>query len=104
MNDTIAALATPHGESALSLIRVSGPESGRLAEILLGRPAPPRQAIHGDYIDRTGRLLDDVVYTFFKGPASYSGEDSLEISCHGSPFVVERVVEDLMDRGFRGAE
>lgn len=104
MNDTIAALATPHGESALSLIRISGPESGRLAGIFLGHPALPRQAIHGDYHDRTGRLLDDVVYTFFKGPASYSGEDSLEISCHGSPFVVERVLEDLMDRGCRGAE
>jgi len=104
MNDTIVALATPHGESALSLIRVSGPDSSRLATALSGRAIPPRQAIHGDYHDRSGRLLDDVVYTFYRGPGSYSGEDALELSCHGSPFISERILEDLMARGCRGAE
>lgn len=104
MTDTIAALATPRGESALALVRVSGPEAAALAEVLVGSPTLPRQAIHGDYLDRDGRLLDDVVYTFFQGPASFTGEDALEISCHGSPFIVERMLEDLMDRGCRSAD
>lgn len=104
MTDTIAALATPRGESALALVRVSGPEAFALAETLIGSPTPPRQAVHADYLNRQGTLLDDVVYTFFRGPASFTGEDALEISCHGSPFIVERMLEDLMDRGCRSAE
>lgn len=104
MTDTIASLATARGESALALIRISGPDTLVLAESLLGRAPPPRRVIHGDYLDETGRLLDDVIFVFFRGPASFSGEDSLEISCHGSPFIVERILEDLMARGCRAAE
>jgi tRNA modification GTPase len=102
--DTIAALATPVGTSALALVRASGPRcAGMVAEIFGGSPLP-RQAVHGDYRNQAGALVDDVVYTFFAGPNSYTGEDLLEISAHGNPFIAQRLLEDLGARGCRSAE
>lgn len=102
--DTIAALATPAGTAAIAVVRISGPDTIRLATEI-GRAAPlPRVARHGDYRDRAGAVLDDVVTTFFQGPRSYTGEDSLEISCHGNPFIVQQILEDLFQRGCRPAE
>ena len=100
-HDTITALATPLGTSAVALVRVSGPESPALARALFGRDLADRRARHGDYVDVEGRLVDDVVAVFFKGPRSYSGEDSLELTCHGNPYVAQRVLEDLVVRGCR---
>ena len=101
--ETIAALATPVGTAAIALLRVSGDESARLARDIFGKTPPPRGARHGDYCDRNGTLVDDVVFTFFRGPGSYTGEDSLEISCHGNPFIAHRILEDLLSRGCRAA-
>lgn len=104
LTDTIAALATPVGASALALVRASGPRcTGLVAEIFGGAPLP-RQAVHGDYRNRTGSLVDDVVYTFFAGPNSYTGEDLLEISAHGNPLIAQMLLEDLCARGCRPAE
>ncbi|MDO8543151.1 MAG: tRNA uridine-5-carboxymethylaminomethyl(34) synthesis GTPase MnmE [Opitutaceae bacterium] len=100
-DDTIAALATAAGTSAIALIRVSGPDTQRLAAALLRRVPPVREAVHGDYRSARGLLLDDVLFTFFRGPRSYSGEDTLEISCHGNPFIAQAVLEDLFTRGCR---
>jgi tRNA modification GTPase len=102
--DTIAALATPVGTSAIALVRVSGPDSARLVTDIFGEAPAPRLARHADYRDRQGLVLDDVLFTFFVGPASYTGEDSLEISCHGNPYIAQRLVEDLLSRGCRSAE
>jgi tRNA modification GTPase len=102
--DTIAALATPVGTSALAVVRASGPVCGPLVETILGRPPSPRLAVHTDYRDLAGRLIDDVVVTFFQGPNSYTGEDALEVSCHGNPFVAQTLLEDLWRRGCRPAE
>jgi tRNA modification GTPase len=102
--DTIAALATPVGTSAIALVRVSGPDSARLVTDIFGETPAPRLARHADYRDRQGLVLDDVLFTFFAGPASYTGEDSLEISCHGNPYIAQRLVEDLLSRGCRSAE
>jgi tRNA modification GTPase len=102
--DTIAALGTPAGTAALALLRVSGPDTGRIATELAGSPPRPRQARHADYRDRGGRLVDDVVLIFFAGPHSYTGEDTLEISCHGNPFIAQKILEDLLARGCRAAE
>jgi tRNA modification GTPase len=102
--DTIAALATPVGTAAIALVRVSGVDAGRLAQEIFGVVPLPRRVRHGDYRDRAGVLLDDVVWVFFAGPASYTGEDSLEISCHGNPYVAQRLLEDLLARGCRSAE
>ena len=102
--DTIAALATPHGESAIALVRVSGGECRRLAGDICGGAPLPRVARPADYRDRAGALVDDVLATFYAGPASYTGEDSLEIACHGNPYIAQRVLEDLFARGCRAAE
>lgn len=103
-HDTIAALATPAGTSALAVIRVSGVDTPALATALLGRPPAPRVAVHADYRAGGGEVLDDVLMTFFPAPRSYSGDDTLEISTHGNPFIVQRVLEDLFARGCRPAE
>ena len=102
--DTIAALGTPVGTAALAVLRVSGPDTSQLATELAGRAPPPRVATHVAYRDRHGALLDDVLLTFFAGPRSYTGEDSLEVSCHGNPFIAQKILEDLFARGCRPAE
>ena len=102
--DTIVALATPSGEAAVALVRVSGGECARLVREIFGRVPPPRTARHADYRDRAGVVVDDVLFTHFVGPGSYTGEDVLEIGCHGSPYIAERVLEDLVARGARLAE
>lgn len=104
LRDTIVAPATPAGSSALAVVRISGPDTEALARALLGRSPAPRRAVHVDYRSRDGRLLDDVLLTFFAGPASYTGEDALEIATHGNPFIVQKVLEDLLARGCRTAE
>lgn len=101
---TVAALATPVGTAAIALVRVSGPDTEHLARGILGRTPPPRVARHADYRDRHGLLLDDVVVTYFAGPRSYTGEDSLEVSCHGNPFIAQKILEDLFARGCLPAE
>jgi tRNA modification GTPase len=101
--DTIAALATPAGTAALAIIRISGPDTNRLARGLFGPPPPPRAAAHRDYVDLGGSFVDDVVATRFEGPNSYTGEDTLEISCHGSPFIAAKILADLLARGCRPA-
>jgi tRNA modification GTPase len=102
--ETIAAPATPAGTAALALVRASGPQAAALAREIFGRPPPARQAQHGDYRDRAGRLVDDVVWLFFPGPRSFTGEDTLEITCHGNPFIAQKILEDLHDRGCRPAQ
>lgn len=102
--DTIAALATPAGTAALAIVRVSGPDTSRIARELTGGVPPPRLVRHVDYRDRADRLVDDVLLTFFAGPRSYTGEDLLEVSCHGNPFIAQKILEDLFARGCRPAE
>jgi len=102
--DTIAALGTPGGTGALAIVRVSGPEAGALAGAIFGETPLPRVVNHGDYRDKAGALVDDVLFTVFAGPNSYTGEDALEISCHGNPFIVQKMLEDLFARGCRPAE
>jgi tRNA modification GTPase len=103
--DTIAALATPVGTSAIAVVRASGPDCAKLAAAIFGStPLPARVARHVDYRDLQGRLVDDVLVTFFQGPHSYTGEDSLEISSHGNPFIAQLIVVDLLKRGCRSAE
>lgn len=104
-DETIVALATPVGNAALAVVRVSGP----LAAVLAGggplgeRRLSPRRVEHRDYHALGGRLLDDVVAVHFPAPRSYTGEDVLEISTHGNPYLVQRVIDDLCGRGCRPA-
>jgi len=103
--DTIVAPATPTGESAIGVIRVSGPLARETACALRnGRPPLPWRAWFGEYRAVDGSRIDEAVFTFFAAPKSYTGEDVLEISSHGNPFIIKRIVEDLCRRGCRMAE
>ena len=103
-SDTIAALATPAGTAALALVRASGPQTGELTGKIFGGTLLPRAARHAEYFDVRGVLIDDVLFTYFAGPHSFTGEDTLEISCHGNPFIAQKILEDLLARGCRQAE
>src|SRR5882724_8570391 len=92
--DTIAALATPAGTSAIAVVRASGPQVADLVRAIFGASPPPRLAQHADYRDRGGALVDDVLFTYFAGPNSFTGEDTVEISCHGNPFITQKILED----------
>lgn len=97
---TIAAFATPSGTSALAVLRVSGTLAQEIAAHAFGGKNPrPRRANFGKYILQSGQPADECVWTFFEGPASYTGEDMLEISCHGNPFISKRILADLFKRG-----
>ncbi len=102
-NDTIAAPSTPYGESAIAVVRASGPLVPGLLKRIFGRTPPPRRATHAEYRDRNGERVDDVVFCYFRKPASYTGEDVVEISTHGNPLIVQKITEDLLERGCRPA-
>ncbi len=104
-DETIVALATPVGNAALAVVRVSGPLAAVLAAAgpLGERRLSPRRVEHRDYRALDGRLIDDVVAVHFPAPRSYTGEDVLEISTHGNPYLVQRVIDDLCARGCRPA-
>src|SRR5882757_11331179 len=102
--DIIAALATPTGTSAIAVLRISGEGCAALAHKIFGRTPPPRTAVHSDYRDRAGALVDDVLFTYFAAPNSFTGEETLEISSHGNPFIAQKILEDLFARGCRPAE
>ena len=104
-SDTIVAPATPHGTSALAIVRVSGPDVPSLTTASLGgAPLTPRLAVHRQYRAVDGRCLDDVVATWFEKPKSFTGDHLLEISTHGNPLIVQQVMADLLVRGCRMAE
>ena len=88
--DTIVALSTPAGESAIAVIRLSGPACAELSAQILGREQalPPRYAHFGTYKDVVGSIIDDCVFTYFELGKSFTGEAMLEIAPHGNPLIV----------------
>ena len=104
-NDTIAALATAPGTGALAVIRVSGPDALRVVQGCIGgRALQPRLATLVRVRDARGCVVDECVATWFAGPASFTGEDTVELSCHGGMLVTRRVLERLLECGARPAE
>ena len=103
--DTIVAPSTPTGRSATGVIRLSGPQAREIASKLLrGRQLRPRSATVDALVDAEGALVDQVVATLFPAPGSYTGEDVIEVSCHGSPPVLRFAVERAVEMGARLAE
>ena len=104
--DTIVALATPVGESALAVIRISGPQCPMLIKLLIGndKALKPRQAKLIKYISINGIHLDDCVVTYYENERSFTGNPTLEITPHGNPLIVQNILEDLYVRGCRAAE
>jgi tRNA modification GTPase len=105
LSDPIAALATPPGRSALALIRVSGTGAFAVAaEVVAGfRADRPRVAQLATFRDAAGETIDRGLYTVFPGPASYTGEDLVELSCHGGLLAPTRVLSALHQAGARPA-
>jgi tRNA modification GTPase len=104
--DTIVAPATPSGRSALALVRISGPETLRVLRALAPRLAASPQPRHPYLVfleDGPGQPIDEGLVTFYAGPASPTGEDVGEISVHGSPAVVERLLRAAIRAGARVA-
>ncbi|MDR0590532.1 MAG: tRNA uridine-5-carboxymethylaminomethyl(34) synthesis GTPase MnmE [Puniceicoccales bacterium] len=105
MSDTIVALATPFGVSAIAKIRLSGPLVPALMERHLGRGNSAAPCVFlAHYRSIIGSIIDQVVALFFPGGRAYTGEDSLEIDCHGNPLIIRSIIEDLRISGCRGAE
>lgn len=104
--DTIVALATPPGIGAIGVIRLSGPKVfDLLPRVWKGIPLSdqPGHTAHFGKIIENGRPLDEVLLTIFRNPRSYTGEDLAEISCHGSPFILDQVMQALVRAGARPA-
>jgi tRNA modification GTPase len=103
--DTIVAQATPCGESAIGLIRVSGNLAHKIAMIACDKNViEPRMATLAEYKNQKEELIDQVLITYFEAGKSYTGEESIEISCHGNPLIEELICKDLLKRGCRMAE
>lgn len=99
LSTTIAALATPPGSGALAILRLSGPQALRYLQDLSGHQTwPPQQAKHV-ILSWKEHVLDDVVATYWAAPRSYTGEDVVEISCHGNPYIAEMILEALLELG-----
>lgn len=105
-NDTICALATPVG-GAIAVVRVSGSQSypvlGRLLRQDLSACAPATLR-HASLYSPEGEEIDDVVVAFYRAPHSYTGEDAIEVSCHGSAYIVHQILDALTKTGCRQAE
>src|SRR5256886_2018061 len=106
--DTIAAISTPAGEGAIALVRISGADSIGVADKICRAKAKPSEfASHvqhfGEIVDETERLIDQVMMSIHRAPASYTGEDLVEISCHGGMLVRARVLEACLRAGARAA-
>lgn len=109
--DTIAAIATAPGEGAISIVRLSGPETFSLANRLFRGPSPAPSSrsagtfVHGQIIAPDSQeSLDDVLLLIFRAPHSYTGEDAVEIQCHGGSQAARRILEALLAAGARQAD
>ncbi len=106
-DDTIVALATPHGIGAIGVIRLSGSKSIEIINQLFPSKDLYQQkshTIHVGFLKDSEKILDEVVVSLFKNPKSYTGEDVIEISCHGSPFIQEQVINTIVKYGARLAK
>lgn len=108
LEDTIVALATPPGIGAIGVVRLSGPEAiSIVASVFTGKNLldQPSHTVHfGGIALPDGRLLDEVLATLFVAPRSYTGENVVEVSCHGSPYIIQQLIQLFMEQGARLAQ
>lgn len=108
--DTIVALATPSGAGAIAVIRLSGKEAISIAtevfQSVSGKDISKQRThtIHLGHIVSEGKIYDQVLLSIFKGPNSYTGEDVVEISCHGSTFIQQQIIQLLLRKGVKMAQ
>lgn len=108
--DTIVALATPAGAGAIAIIRLSGSQAIQIASSLFQSVSGKRlheqksHTLHLGYITEGKKVIDQVLVSLFKGPHSYTGEDTIEISCHGSPYIQQEIINVLIRYGAKMAQ
>jgi len=103
--DTIFALATAAGPAGVAVIRISGPESGEILQALTGRTLPTRRTAKLRVLKNTaGQVIDEALVLWFLGPASFTGEDMVELHTHGSVAIIEEMSKTLYGFGLRQAE
>ncbi len=105
--DTIVALATAPAIAAIGVIRLSGDQSFNIvSKLFKGKNLNevPSHTVHFGSLRDKNQILDEVLVSVFKGPKSYTGEDVIEISCHGSPYIQQKIIESLVKQGARLAE
>ena len=105
-DDTIVAISTPPGRGGIGVVRLSGSQAVAIAGALVRTTADaePWRARLGELVDEAGEVVDEVVATWFRAPHSYTAEDVVEVSCHGSPVVLRFAVERALALGARLAE
>lgn len=101
--DTIAASATAAGQAAIGIVRLSGPDARRIGTLISGRELKPREALYCKFRTADGERIDDGIALLFPGPASETGEDVVELQCHGSPVVVDWLLQVAHEHGARPA-
>ena len=107
--ETIVALATPNGLGAISVIRISGLNAISVTEKLFKSKGNKKlsnqksHTVHLGHLIRNGHELDEVLVTLFKGPHSYTGENTIEISCHGSTYIQQEIIDLFIENGIRVA-
>lgn len=109
IEDTITAIATPIGVGALAIVRISGKSSIAVADkIFNGKQSVASVNSHtihyGKIFDDAGNLIDDVILSVFRAPNSYTGEDLVEISCHGNPLISQKIINEILKHNVRIAE
>jgi len=105
MTDTIVAVATPPGESALAIIRLSGNSCLDIISTCFSIPSPtPRYSYLSEYRDKNGENIDQVIWCYYQYGKSFTGEEMLEISCHGNQFIIDEIIQDLLSHNIRVAE
>ena len=101
--DTIVAIATAPGPGGVGIVRLSGPAAQRIGEAVAGRTLAPRMATHARFLDTDGAAIDDGLALRFRAPASFTGEDVVELQAHGSPVVLRALVARCIGLGARQA-
>lgn len=107
MNETIAAIATAYGNAPVSMIRVSGKDALAIVQsVFRGKDLASQSShtLHYGHIESQGEIIDEVIVALYKAPKTFTGEDVVEISCHGGVYVTNRVLECLIVAGARMAE
>ena len=96
MLETIVAPATPYGESSIGVIRISGSEALPITKTLTKSKVFKKRYAHYRKVYLDNNIIDDVIVTFYKSPNTYTGEDLVEISCHGSITIVKTIINERL--------
>src|SRR4051812_11931653 len=102
--DTIVALATPAGVSAIGIVRLSGTNAVAIASKLFPSKnllSQPTHTLHVGFLKSGDTIIDEVVIGLYRSPRSYTGEDLVEVSGHGSPFILQQIIDACIQKGAR---